>query len=44
MVAFVAEKVSELESEDTDVGGEKQEKTEMFSVGRNCLLASDRNN
>ena len=27
-----AEEVSELESEDTDVGGKKQEKTEMFYV------------
>lgn len=44
MVAFVAEEVSELESENTDVGGEKQEKTEMFSLSRNCLLVSYRNN
>lgn len=39
-----AEEVSELESENTDVGGKKQEKTGMFYVNWTCLLESYRNN
>lgn len=44
VVAFVAEEVCELESEDTDLGGKKQKKTEVLCVSWNCLLVSYANN
>lgn len=39
-----AEEVSELQSEDTDVGVKNQEKAEMFYVNWIHLLVSYRNN